>query len=79
MFVALDVEQRVPTHRPLRAVKTWCDEVLASMGGEFDRAYGTGGQVSVPPELLFKAFLRRALFGIPSERRLCEACDTDYP
>jgi transposase len=75
MFVALDVEQRVPEDHPLRAVKAWCDEVLASMSREFDRAYGTRGQVSVPPESLLKALLLRALFGIPSERRLCEACE----
>jgi hypothetical protein len=31
--------------------------------------------VGIPPESLLKALLLRALFGIPSERRLCEACE----
>lgn len=75
MFVAFDLEQRVPSDHPLRAIKTWCDQVLGSMSRDFDRAYGTKGQVGIPPESLLKALLLRALFGLPSERRLCEACE----
>jgi len=72
MFVAFDLEQRVPDDHPLRPIKVWCDNVLAGMSRDFNRAYGTRGQVSIPPEALIKCLLLRALFGIPSERRLCE-------
>ena len=75
MFVAFDIEQRVPREHPLRPIKTWCDKVLAGMSRDFNRAYGRRGQVSIPPESLIKCLLLRALFGIPSERRLCEACE----
>ena len=75
MFVAFDLEQRVPADHPLRPIKVWCDRVLGTMSRDFDRAYGTKSQVGIPPESLLKALLLRALFGIPSERRLCEACE----
>jgi len=75
MFVAFDLEQRVPDGHPLRPIKAWCDKVLAGMSRDFNRAYPGRGQASVPPECLLKSLLLRALFGIPSERRLCEACE----
>ena len=75
MFVAFDLEQRVPDDHPLRPIKVWCDRLLAGMSRDFNRAYGAKGQVSIPPESLLKCLLLRALFGIPSERRLCEACE----
>lgn len=75
MFVAFDLEQRVPEDHPLRPIKVWCDKVLAGMSRDFNRAYGRNGQVSIPPESMLKCLLLRALFGIPSERRLCEACE----
>lgn len=75
MFVAFNVEERVPGDHPLRGIKRRCDRILAAMSRDFDRAYGTTGRVGIPPESLLKALLLRALFGIPSERRLCEACE----
>ena len=75
MFVAFDLEQRVPDDHPLRPIKAWCDKLLAGMSRDFNRAYGIKGQVSIPPESLIKSLLLRALFAIPSERRLCEACE----
>lgn len=78
MFVAFDLESRVPADHPLRAIKTRCDRLLASMGREFDKAYGHCGPKSIPPESLIKCLLLRALFGIPSERRLCEACEFNF-
>lgn len=75
IFVAFNIEERVPEDHPLRDIKRRCDRVLAAMSRDFDRAYGTTGRVGIPPESLLKALLLRALFGIPSERRLCEACE----
>jgi transposase len=75
MFVAFDLEQRVPADHPLRPIKVWCDRLLSSMSRDFDKAYGDCGPKGIPPESLIKCLLLRALFGIPSERRLCEACE----
>ncbi|MCP4621675.1 MAG: IS5 family transposase [Bradyrhizobium sp.] len=78
MFVAFNVEDRVPEDHPLRAIKRFCDRVLAKMSRDFNRAYGTTGNVSIPPESLIKALLLRALYSIPSERRLCEAIEYNF-
>jgi len=75
MFVAFNIEERVPDDHPLRAIKRRCDRILAAMSRDFDACYGGTGRVGIPPESLLKALLLRALFGIPSERRLCEACE----
>lgn len=75
IFVAFNIEERVPDDHPLRDIKRRCDRILAAMSRDFDKAYGTTGRVGIPPESLLKALLLRALFAIPSERRLCEACE----
>lgn len=74
MFVALDVESLVPEDHPLRAIKARCDAILRAMSRDFDAAYGDSGRVGIPPESMLKAQLLRALFGISSDIRLCEAC-----
>lgn len=75
IFVAFNVEDRVPADHPLRDIKRRCDAILASMSRDFDKAYGATGRVGIRPESLLKCLLLCALFGIPSERRLCEACE----
>ncbi len=75
MFLAFDLEQRIPDDHPLRPIKVWCDRALAGMSRDFNQAYSKRGRASVPPETLIKALLLRALFSIPSERRLCEAIE----
>jgi transposase len=75
MFVAFNLEERVPEDHPLRPIKRWCDRVLSKMNRDFNRAYGETGNVSIPPECLIKALLLRALYSIPSETKLCEACE----
>lgn len=75
MFIVFNLEERVPEDHPLRPIKHWCDRVLAKMSRDFSKAYGKTGRVGIPPECLIKALLLRALFSIPSEIRLCEACE----
>lgn len=75
MFVAFDLEQRIPQDHPLRPIKAWCDRALAGMSRDFTRAYGDRGPKSIPPETLIKAMLLRALFSIPSDIKLCEAIE----
>ena len=73
MFVAFDLEQFVPAEHPLRKIKLWADGVLADMGRDFNRAYGTTGRPGIPPERLIKALLLQALYSIPSQTRLVDA------
>lgn len=75
IFVAFNIEERVPEDHPLRPIKRWCDKVLAAMSRDFNNAYSNTGNVSIPPESMIKALLLRALYSIPSETRLCEACE----
>lgn len=75
MFVAFNIEERVPEDHPLRSIKQWCDRVLAKMSRDFTAAYATTGRDGIPPECLLKALLLQALYSIPSETRLCEACE----
>jgi transposase len=75
MFVAYNVEDRIPADHPLRRVKRWADRILQDMRRDFDAAYAKIGRPGIPPEQLLKALLLRALFNISSERRLMEAIE----
>lgn len=75
MFVVFNLEERIPDDHPLRSIKAWCDRALAGMSRDFNNAYSTRGRDSIPPETLIKALLLRALFSIPSDRRLCESIE----
>lgn len=75
MWVAFNLEDRVPADHPLRPIKAWCDRVLAGMSRDFNRAYSRLGRRSIPPEQLLKALVLQSLFSIPSERKLVEAIE----
>lgn len=75
MFVALNLDEKVPLDHPLRAIKAWCAKVFASLRADFEAAYSDVGRPGIPPEQLLGALLLQALYAIPSERRLMEALD----
>jgi len=75
MFVALNLEERVPDDHRLRPIKRWADAVLASMRNDFKAAYSDRGRPGVPPEQLLKALLLQVLYSIPSEIKLMEAIE----
>ena len=50
IFVAFDLESRVPEDHALRPIKRWCDKVLSAMSRDFDQAYGTSGHARIPTE-----------------------------
>lgn len=77
MFYAIDVEARVRADHPLRPIKAMVDAELARMGHLFNKAYSGTGRPSVPPEVLLKALLLKALYAIRSEAQLVERIDTD--
>jgi len=75
MFIAGNLEERIPPEHPLRKVKAWADQVLQSMRRDFSKAYSDRGRPGIPPEQLLKALLLRSIYSIPSERRLMEAIE----
>jgi transposase len=75
MFVAFNVADRIPEGHPLRKVKAWADEILLDMRKDLSAAYSDRGRPGIPPEQLLKAMLLRAIYSIPSDRRLMEAVD----
>lgn len=75
MFVALNLEERVPDDHRLRPIKRWADAVLRSMRNDFEAAYSDRGRPGVPPEQLLKALLLQVLYSISSEIKLMEAIE----
>ena len=72
MLAFIDLEERVPTSHPLRAIKRLADETLKDLSSVFDRMYAGNGRPSIPPERLLKASLPIALYSARSERAFWE-------
>lgn len=62
----------VPTGHPLRAIKALCDARLVELSPRLEAMYAREGRPSIAPERLLKAKVLAALYGVKSERRLCE-------
>lgn len=77
LFFTIDVESRIRADHPLRDVKKRVDAILFGMSELFDQAYPKFGRPGIPPEVLLKALLLRALYSIRSEKQLLERIDTD--
>jgi transposase len=75
MLAFVDLESRVPLDHPLRTIKRFADEALASLSPLFDQLYAEDGRPSIPPERLLKASLLMSLYSVRSERALCEELD----
>ena len=75
-FIAVvDLDARIRPNHPLRKIKEICDKALQGLNSEFDQAYKVGGRPSIPPEQLLKGSLLQIIYGIRSERQLCERID----
>ena len=72
MFSYVSLEERVPQDHPLRAIRKLGDEILRSMGKEFEGLYARTGRPSVPPERLLRAVLLQIFYSVRSERMLME-------
>lgn len=81
MFVAVNVnklvDQQMPADHPLRRIRTFANQVLASLSDEFDALYAPNGRPSIPPECMLRALLWQAMFSIRSERQLEETIRYD--
>jgi transposase len=75
IFSYVSAEERVPQDHPLRAIRTFVDEILREMTREFDALYAQHGRPSIPPERLLRAQLLQLFYSIRSERLLMEQLD----
>src|SRR5262245_37197705 len=75
MFSYVSAEERVPPDHPLRAIRSFVDEILREMTREFDALYALHGRPSIPPERLLRAQLLQLFYSIRSERLLMEQLD----
>lgn len=71
-LTTINLNQRVPTHHPLRVIKAQADQVLRKLSPLFDQLYAKEGRPSIPPEQLLKSRVLMALFSVRSERSYCE-------
>ena len=72
MLAFIDLETRIPQDHPLRTIRRFADEALASLSPTFDEMYALDGRPSIPPERLLKASLLISLYSVRSERAFCE-------
>jgi transposase len=77
LFSYVDLEARVRTDHPLRAIRSIVNEALTEMEGEFGVLYAPIGRPSIPPEKLLRAMLLQAFYSIRSERQLMERLEFD--
>lgn len=72
LFVTRQTADFVPVAHPLRAIRELLNRALRDMDVLFESIYADGGRYSVPPERLLRGLVLQALYGIRSERLLCE-------
>jgi transposase len=72
MFSYISLEDAIPRDHGIRRIKTYVDDVLEQMSGDFAEIYSATGRPSIPPEQLLKALLIQVLFTVRSERQLIE-------
>jgi len=72
LFVTRQTVDFVPVAHPLRAIRELLNRALRDMDVLFESIYDDRGRFSVPPERLLRGLVLQALYGIRSERLLCE-------
>jgi transposase len=72
LFVTRKTADYVPTDHPLVPVREILNQALRDMDLLFESIYDECGRQSVPPERLLRGLVLQALYGIRSERLLCE-------
>ena len=77
LFSYVDLEARVPSGHPLRAIQAIVNEALGELSPTFAGLYARVGRPSIPPEQLLRALLLQAFYSIRSERQLMERLDFD--
>jgi len=72
LFVARQTVDYVPADHPLIAIRDILNHALRDMDVLFESIYDDRGRYSVPREWLLRGLVLQALYGIRSERLLCE-------
>lgn len=72
LFVVRTTTDYVPKGHPLIAIREILNRALRDMDVLFESIYEDRGRYSVPPEWLLRGLVLQALYGIRSERQLCE-------
>jgi len=70
MFACVRLEDLVPKNHILRKIDKWID--LSVVHRETEGLYRHTGRPSIDPEVLIRMMIIGYLYGITSERRLCE-------
>ena len=77
LFSYVDLEKRVRSDHPLRAIRGLVNGALVALEHEFSGLYAPIGRPSISPEKLLRAMLLQALYSIRSERQLIERLEYD--
>src|SRR3974390_2330126 len=77
LFSYVNLEKRVRSDHPLRAIRGLVNEALVALEQEFGALYAPIGRPSIPPEKLLRAMLLQAFYSIRSERLLMERLEYD--
>ena len=72
LFIVRKTSDYVPMQHPLIAIRDLVNVALRDMDRLFESMYEERGRYSVPPEWLLRGLVLQALYGIRSERLLCE-------
>jgi transposase len=72
LFVVRKTADYVPVGHPLLAIREILNHALRDMDMLFESIYEGRGRYSVPPEWLLRGLVLQTLYGIRSERLLCE-------
>lgn len=75
LFVMRKTADYVRAGHPLVAIREILNHALREMDQLFESIYEDRGRYSVPPEWLLRGLVLQALYGIRSERLLCEQLD----
>jgi transposase InsO family protein len=72
LFCDHRLDDRIPKHHLLRRMNVFVTAALADLHAELEPHYSDIGRPSVDPELMIRRLLVGYLYGIRSERRLCQ-------
>jgi transposase len=77
LFSYVDLEKRVRSEHPLRAIRAIVNATLAALEADLAALYAPVGRPSIAPEKLLRAMLLQAIYSIRSERQLMERLEYD--
>jgi transposase len=72
LFSYMTVSKFVPLEHPLRPIREILNAALREMDAIFAAMYANSGRDSIPPEQLLRGLILQSLYGLRSERLLCE-------